>query len=1329
MRRVKLAVYGVLTVVVVAIIVGAVFSLFFDLNGLKPTLAEAAREETGRDLVIDGDITVSLFPRPRATATGIHLSNVEGGSEPDAVTIDVASVQLSWLPLLGGTLDVRQIHARGVRVLVEQGIGGKSSLALEPQSSAEGSAEPFSYPDIIDIRDIAVVRRDGAGDAVYEVQRLTLEPNGIGGPTNVGFEANLNGETVTGQGVLGDLDSLGGPADFPVLLTVEAGGATVRIDGALQALDREPALAFQVGVTGASLAGLSRLAGADLPATNRYELTATVAGTLERLAVDDVAFRSNGFDLAGSARIDLAGARPMISADLAASELDLTRFLAADGPAGEVRAAESEGAMLGDGPLPFGFTRQLDADLRFSAASIEALGLSLTEAALDVRSRAGLIEISRLAARLPSGALEASGQVDARLDEASLSLDANVTGLDVAGVLEALNLPARSERRASAAVSVVTRGAMRREVADNLTATVQLSELEIALEDSASLVLNDANVRFDGRDRPVAVAARGTVRGETVRISGRFDPLSAYRHGEPYAFQATAESADARMRLEADMRAAMIEGLAVRVAVEGQRLSGMSRLTGLDLPEVGPYRLSGLLAFDEGAVSLREAEIDIAGSDLRGDVVVTFGAGLPGLTADLRSDRIDLAALSPTADTALAERIAAEGGAEGVPVTGDDASSLLNDRPLDLGPLFGITADLKLAVASLENGGMTLNDVAMRVVSDGKVLRLDNLSAAADGRQARLSGTLRWTGQEAEISAEAQVNGIDVDPFLAESGLGRRVDMGPLDVSMSLSSNGNSRRSLFDNATFEVAANDFRLDLRTDDVVPHDPLALDTLTLAAKGPASPVTLTAQGTFGTEALEIKARLEPLARLRLMEPVPLDVSIATPTSHVRISGTAPDRRQPAELDFNVSAEGRIIREIAAVAGLALNPDGPWRIAGMVRVGGDRIALRDATARIGTSDVAGSFSAETGAGTARIEVVARSSRLAIADFLPPPDEPDVAPAAASSGPLFDPAPFDLAALRGLDLTVALDVASFAGRSVEGTGLKLNARARDGIVTLDTLSATVGEGPVSATGRLDASGDRAEAELAMAGGPFDLGALLLEFGSSAGSKNVINLPVDMDVRIRSAGASAHDLAAAAEGKISLIGGKGYIQQRSFRFLDQGLLRELAPWAGEQRDRTEVNCFVSRFDVAQGVATSRALLLDAEFLSVSGRGSVDLGAETLNMTLTPRPKEVRLLDLAVPIAVTGPIADPKFAPTTAGTAKKVATTLGILVNPLVLLVPVIEGVTAEKNPCVAAIEQAESNQPAENQDGAVGGVIRGIGEGIEGVGRGIGRILGGNKE
>jgi hypothetical protein len=54
----------------------------------------------------------------------------------------------------------------------------------------------------------------------------------------------------------------------------------------------------------------------------------------------------------------------------------------------------------------------------------------------------------------------------------------------------------------------------------------------------------------------------------------------------------------------------------------------------------------------------------------------------------------------------------------------------------------------------------------------------------------------------------------------------------------------------------------------------------------------------------------------------------------------------------------------------------------------------------------------------------------------------------------------------------------------------------------------------------------------------------------------------------------------------------------------------------------------------------------------------------------------------------------------------------GSLVNPLQLLVPVIEGATVGKNPCLTALEQAELGETKST------GAIRS-------VGRGIGRILG----
>ena len=209
MKRLRLFLYGVLTLFVLGVIGAGLVSLFFDLNSLKPTLAEAAFDATGRQLTIDGDIELSLFPRPRATATGVHLSNVIGGSEPDVVTIDVVSAQVAWLPLLTGAVDVRQIQASGVRVLVEEGADQTASLAFASPESADEPDESaeVSLPDFIRIGDITVVRRDDSGDQVLEFSGLTIRPTGDA-ETQVDLTMIRHGERVTARARTGSLLAL-----------------------------------------------------------------------------------------------------------------------------------------------------------------------------------------------------------------------------------------------------------------------------------------------------------------------------------------------------------------------------------------------------------------------------------------------------------------------------------------------------------------------------------------------------------------------------------------------------------------------------------------------------------------------------------------------------------------------------------------------------------------------------------------------------------------------------------------------------------------------------------------------------------------------------------------------------------------------------------------------------------------------------------------------------------------------------------------------------------------------------------------------------------------
>lgn len=1330
MKRFRLFVYGLLTIFIVGVIGAGLVSLFVDLNRFKPVIAEAALSATGRDLAIDGPIELSLFPQLRATASGIRLSNVPGGSEPDAISVAVASVQVAWLPLLTGTVDVRRIHASGVRVLVESTGEGESSLAFQPTGG--GGGEPPSVPSLIDIRDVTVVLRDGDTDSPVEISRLALRPQGAAGPTEVVLAAAMNGERVAVAGEVGSLIAIGGPDPFTVDLTVDVARSSLHLSGVVTGLDTVPALDFMLTGRGPSLAALSRLSGIELPDSAPFEFSGHVTGPLDKLRAGDIAFEAGATRIQGDVSMDFAGERPRLTARIVSPNLDLSTAPAAPGDRAPARQ-NGTGFTLTEEPLPFGFTRSFDADVKINAGAVRALGLSLTDAAIGLRTVGGLMEIEEFTATLPEGSMRATGRIDARNAEAALSMTAEVSGLDVAKVLDGLNIPGQSTQRAGAQLELTSRGVSPRGLVDNLTANLRLSDLEVTFQEAGRFILTDASARFDGQGKPIDLRARGIFRGETIDLTGRLDPLADYRPGAPYTFRVAAKGAGADAEVQADMHAAMVDGLELQVAVRGKSLADLSGLASRLLPAAGPYSVTGVLTFADDAVTLRAADLRIADSNLEGDIAFVYGGERPKLTAELTSEIFDLALLGIRDEESKPVRaqVAEEAGGVATEAASADSQGILNDTPIDLAPLLAIDAEIGLSAVIVRSGERVLRDVRTILKSNRDGLRLDRFVAQLDGETFQVSGDVRQNADGLQVSLEAAVTGIDAAMFVEAMGLGERIDVGDLNLSSTLSSNGRTTRALFDNAAGEIVAHQLQFAVKTDDIVAHEQIALASLRIATKGAGSPVTVDARGTLGREALVVAASLAPLADLRKLEPVQLNASLSTPSTHVRVTGVAPDRRRPQDLDFMVSAEGLIVREIASAAGLTLDPAGPWRVRGVLSTTERALDLKEFEIAIGQSDLAGTFRMDRADNARRLVLRMEAKRFELTDFVQV-DENDLEPAPPTeptTGPLFSTEPFDLPSLRALNFDIGVRLKDFAGRRVTGQDFVLNATATDGVVTVERASATIDGAPVEVRATADLRGEKVVASVSLASGSLDAGEIAHELRRSARLGDVVELPVEVGIDLAGTGASAHELASTTTGTISLTGGRGHIQQRSFRFLNQGLLRQLAPWAGEQPDRTQINCVVARFDVKDGVATSRALLIDAEFLSVAGRGAVDLGRETLDLTLTPRPKEVRLLDVAVPVSVTGPIRTPTVLPTAGGTAKKVATTLGIFVNPLVLLVPVIEGVAAEKNPCVAAIERANSGEPAKEQDGVVGGVIRGIGEGVGDVGRGIGRIFGGGSE
>ena len=75
---------------------------------LQAQIAAEVKKATGRDLVLDGPITLSLLPMPAISISGVKFFNVPGSKNANMVEVKSVTVKPSLLALLAGDLEVER---------------------------------------------------------------------------------------------------------------------------------------------------------------------------------------------------------------------------------------------------------------------------------------------------------------------------------------------------------------------------------------------------------------------------------------------------------------------------------------------------------------------------------------------------------------------------------------------------------------------------------------------------------------------------------------------------------------------------------------------------------------------------------------------------------------------------------------------------------------------------------------------------------------------------------------------------------------------------------------------------------------------------------------------------------------------------------------------------------------------------------------------------------------------------------------------------------------------------------------------------------------------
>ncbi len=445
---------------------------------------------------------------------------------------------------------------------------------------------------------------------------------------------------------------------------------------------------------------------------------------------------------------------------------------------------------------------------------------------------------------------------------------------------------------------------------------------------------------------------------------------------------------------------------------------------------------------------------------------------------------------------------------------------------------------------------------------------------------------------------------------------------------------------------------------------------------------------------------------------------------------VTGTVLDATAGAGLDLSLTLEGRALETLGKIVGLDLPPAGPVAATGKLTDRGRVYAFEDVKATVGESDLGGKVSINVAGARPLIVAEVTSSLLDLGALLSSEGKTNAARAgsngrAGSAGDrdrVFSDEPLPLDELKAADATL-----TFRGKRVAVEGAVFEDVALELSLEEGALAVHLVGSDLSADVSFDA---RPAVPILKA----DVDVRRLDIGRLLSAMQITDLvegESDIAVHVRGSGASARAIMGGLNGDATLVMGEGRIASRYVDFLAADLVQVIGPSASNGA-HTEFNCFVSRFELENGLATSKAMLFDTQRITVVGEGEINLGSEELDLVLKPKPKEPSLLSLATPILVGGTLADPSVGPDTLAVVKDAAGAVigAAATGGIGLILPFLSAGSADKNPCIAAVAEARSAagqtagtiSPAsavenhENGNGGLEGLLEDVGNAIRGL-------------
>jgi AsmA protein len=236
-----------------------------------------------------------------------------------------------------------------------------------------------------------------------------------------------------------------------------------------------------------------------------------------------------------------------------------------------------------------------------------------------------------------------------------------------------------------------------------------------------------------------------------------------------------------------------------------------------------------------------------------------------------------------------------------------------------------------------------------------------------------------------------------------------------------------------------------------------------------------------------------------------------------------------------------------------------------------------------------------------------------------------------------LFSDQPIRFDVLRTADADLKLDIADLRSGGADYKAIDTHVVLANGALTVDPFSGDLPGGPLSGTLSANAGPSTPSVHLVLHAPSLALRTIF----AAAHQPPYANGNVEINADLSGTGDTPHAIAGSLNGTLGLAVAGGTIDNRLIGSLLGKVMDSLnALNLVGKGGNSELRCFALRMGAKNGIGAVSPLALSSSLLTVTGVGTINLGAETLAMALRPEAR-IAGTGLVIPLAVSGPIRDP----------------------------------------------------------------------------------------